>query len=152
MSHDELNRRLRLQLYFEEQDAFFPYASWPGWVQRDILIKHKRTEQRYRVFLFLVYNGLPPHVALEWVAAQDIDIRGNVRMLRKLANIHSTGNLIQGEYDASAVRHFKQLVRNAESGILQRQAKAIFNMHTRRVENPTARMLERRPGFYNNNR
>lgn len=124
MHPDEADRRLRLSLFFEYQDAWFPYKDWPKWVQLTILLKHKKNNDRYRLFLFFTYNGLPPYVALEWITAADLA---------------PSGRLIQGDYDGEAIRHFKQLTRLSEQGILQRQGKNIYNLHTKRVDNKSIR-------------
>lgn len=117
------DRRLRMVIYFDNQDAWYPYRLWPKWVQNDILLQHKKNNQRYRLFLFFTYNGLPPHAAVDWITASDITPSGDL--------------IPDASYDSEAVRHFKQLLHLAESKKLFKDARNIWNMQLGKVDQTT---------------
>lgn len=120
MNYNDNNRRMRLSLFFETQDEFYHYNLWPPWAKATILNAHKTNRDRYRLFLFLTWNGLYPPTAVEWIKAKDIDPKGL---------------LIYENYDKEAHRHFFQLLNQVQTGQLFRQARNIYDMHTMTVEN-----------------
>lgn len=94
---DGKKHREELYQYFRfTQDVFYPINKWPQHMRERILQEHKSNSQRYHLWVFLVWNGLPPHLASQWTLSHHVSIDGK--------------RLIQGDYDAKARRQvFEQL-------------------------------------------
>jgi len=113
------DREARLSNYFNKQDDFWAFREWPPWTQEIALQEHKRYRERYRFFLFLVFNGLNPLTARMWVAMKDC--RGDRH--------------IEGDYDRNAWAHLDSMVRDALSGDLIKKKQArMYDMITGRPE------------------
>jgi len=105
-------RKARLQNYFNKQDEFWAFREWPLWVQEIALQRHKRYRERYRFFLFLVFNGLNPLTARMWVIMKDY--RGY--------------RFVEEEYDNSAWSQIDGMVRDAFNKNLYKNRGKVFDM------------------------
>jgi len=113
----EGQRKARLQNYFNRQDEFWAFREWPLWVQQIALQAHKRFRERYRLFLFFVWNGLNPLTARMWVIIRDYK-----------------GRFIEEEYDRSAWSQLDQMVKDAFNKELYKPETKMFDMITGRPE------------------
>jgi len=62
----------RLADYFENQDSFYKFSTWPGWLQEDMLACPKTFQQRTDCFLHFARNGVYGPTARNWVLACDV--------------------------------------------------------------------------------
>jgi len=99
-------REARLMNYFNKQDDFWAFREWPPWVQQEMIKDHKKGRERYKLFLFFVFNGLSPFTAQMWIIMQDYK-----------------GRFIEGIYDRDGWAHFAQLLRLALNGDLVKNRK-----------------------------
>lgn len=83
--------------------VFYPIRLWPTEMQELWLANHRNNEQRFKLFVFWVMNGMDPRVAGSHILATDTAPNGLYRA--------------EG-YDAAAWRHKDDLVRRARDGIL----------------------------------
>lgn len=51
----------------DNEDAFFPFSSWPRWAKKDMLTLRKDNKQRYGLTRFFTLNGMSPDKAREWI-------------------------------------------------------------------------------------
>jgi len=65
------SRQARLWNYLNGQDVFWPIRSWPNYLQDMALEAHKKRRSRFRLFQFLVFNGLSPGWAATWIQMRD---------------------------------------------------------------------------------
>lgn len=108
-------REVRLWNYFNfYQDIFYPIERWPKYLAEMVLLDHKNNQNRYKLFLFLVYNGLAV-----WDAADFIMIR----------DVSEYGDIIIGEYDASARRQIFQMAAQYYDGSMLNNMKPVMNMY-----------------------
>lgn len=75
--YDPINRgytkeQHRLAEYFENQDSFYKFSTWPAWLQEDMLACPKTFQQRTDTFLHFVRNGVYGPTARNWVLACDV--------------------------------------------------------------------------------
>lgn len=130
------SRRDRLQAYFSSQSQyFFDFHKWPKLWQDMALLEHKGHRERYRLFLFFVFNGLNPKIAKNWVMAADA---GSDVAHDEDLNEYMVEFTIPGKYDASAHRHFDQLVVAAgkptgTQGSLYNTTGQVYSFHQKRV-------------------
>lgn len=102
-------------------DDFYKYQSWPEWVKKDLLLKHKNNRQRYNLMFFLTGNGLNPIVARDWILTQSI---GN------------NGKMI-GEPDPEfgvSKKHLDQMLSQIERGNFFQGKKQIMDMNEGKVK------------------
>jgi len=62
----------RLADYFQNQQTFFPFSTWPGWLQDVALTCPKNFQQRTSMFFHLARNNMYPPTARAWVLACDV--------------------------------------------------------------------------------
>jgi len=62
----------RLADYFEHQDMFYKFSTWPAWLQDDMLACPKTFQQRTDCFLHFVRNGVYGATARNWILACDV--------------------------------------------------------------------------------
>jgi len=111
-------RETRVRNYFTKQDEFWSFPEWPKHFQEMALMKHKRYRERYRLFLFFVYNGLNPLTARMWVVMNDWK-----------------GRFIEEDYDRSAWSQLDSQVTEAFNGdIYKKMQGTMWDMINRRVE------------------
>lgn len=77
VGYDPINKaytreQIRLADYFESQDSFYKFSTWPGWLQDDMLTCPKTFEQRTACFLHFARNGVYGPTARNWVLACDV--------------------------------------------------------------------------------
>lgn len=112
-------REARVANYFNGKYAdWYRLRDWPEYLQEMMLKKHKNNRERFRLYQFLVANGLHPDIARAWVQVEDV----------------KQGYLLQyGAYDESAERQFDQMKRQAADGSLFKTK--YYDMHKKRVVN-----------------
>lgn len=67
----EARRRSRYRYGFDKLDIFYRFDELPLWVREELLLQHKNNRQRFRLFLFLVGNGMPPAFAEMLILSKD---------------------------------------------------------------------------------
>lgn len=74
----ERQRLARVRTFFwrASRELFYSFNKWPRWARMVMTRVHKNNDQRYRLFLFLTYNGLAPSIAAHWIKTMDIDNNG----------------------------------------------------------------------------
>lgn len=72
---------------FTKQDHFWKIRDWPFRMQALAMMKHLKNKGRLNLLYFWLANGLPPHIAEDWL-------------------------LSNGTYDGHAGRHVRWLCRN----------------------------------------
>jgi len=77
VGYDPINKnytreQLRLADYFENQDSFYKFSAWPGWLQEDMLACPKTFQQRTDCFLHFARNGVYGPTARNWVLACNV--------------------------------------------------------------------------------
>lgn len=82
-----------------------------------MLLKHKNSLQRYRLFTFLVGNGLFPPDAVLWIKAKDF----------------VSGALIPDEYDAAAHREFMNFIRRTQNDPVFWRDASYYDLNLKRV-------------------
>lgn len=111
-------RETRLRMFFTQQDEFWRFHEWPKHFQEMALMKHKPYRERYRLFLFFVWNGLNPLTARMWVVMQDWK-----------------GRFIEEEYDRSAWSQLDDQVKKTfTKEIFLTPGLNMFDMVTGKVE------------------
>jgi len=106
------DREARVWNFFNRQDDFWPIREWPLWAQRVALMEHKKHDDRFSLFRFLVFNGLEPQLSLHWVKCKDY-----------------RGRIIEEHYDRSAESSFAHMLRRALNGeLLQQPRPRIYDM------------------------
>jgi len=96
------------QEVLEEGDLFFPLRQWPPIAKEYMLKLHKNRNERYYLMRFLVYNGLSPTVASNWI-------------------------MREGTYDDSAKRDQAGMIQKSKSQDFFRMG-SIFNMRYGRTD------------------
>jgi len=109
---EEGRRKARLMNYFNKQDEFWAFREWPNWVQQIAIQAHKKYRERYRFFLFLVFNGLNPLTARMWVIIRD----------------YRNGHFVEEDYDNSAWSQIDGMVRDAFNKNLYKNRGKVFDM------------------------
>jgi len=105
-------RQARLWNYFNKQDVFYPIRRWPSWVAGIQLSPKKRRNDRYRLFLFYVYNGLPSWLAVEFITL--FDYRQKMFYFNALSKKHE--------------KHLKEMADSFHKGELLLKMSSIMNM------------------------
>jgi len=96
------------------QDVFHPVRLWPPWAQEDIVRKHKNNNQRFKLMLFLLLNGLYPPLAKEWVKTWDV----------------REGKYLQKEkYDDNAERDMDGVLEKFATGKLFGHGYLVYDIH-----------------------
>lgn len=108
-----------LWYYFNTQDIFFSIDKWPLWAQKQMLKPHKSHKDYYELFGFLVYNGLHPEIADDWISAKSTTM--------------DRSRLIYEQYDASYHRSAMENMERARNGTLFGHGRRIFDMIQGRV-------------------
>lgn len=113
------DREARVRNFFTSvQDEFWSFPDWPLWVQDMALMEHKPYRERYRLFLFFVFNGLNPLTARMWVVMKDW-----------------RGRYIEEDYDRSAWSQLDQQVKDAFSGdIYKKRQGTMWDMINRKPQ------------------
>jgi len=62
----------RLADYFEKQQIFYPFSTWPAWLQDVALKCPKNFSERTGMFFHLARNNLFPGTCRQWVLAGDV--------------------------------------------------------------------------------
>jgi len=62
----------RLADYFEKQQSFYPFSTWPAWLQDVALKCPKSFSERTGMFFHLARNNLYPNTCRTWVLAGDV--------------------------------------------------------------------------------
>jgi len=62
----------RLADYFEHQQSFHAFSTWPAWLQDVALTTPKSFQQRTSMFFHLARNNLYPPTARSWVLASNV--------------------------------------------------------------------------------
>lgn len=62
----------RLADYFDKQQIFHPFSSWPAWLQDVALTCPKNFQQRTSMFFHLARNNMYPPTARSWVLACNV--------------------------------------------------------------------------------
>jgi len=53
---------------FKRADEFWPLERWPAFPWRKFFFKpHKKNNERFRLFMFLWLNGMPPDRCVYWI-------------------------------------------------------------------------------------
>lgn len=60
-------QNMRLAEAFYIYENFFPIRTWPEWAKTDFFVPHKNYRQRYRLWVFLWANAMPPQTCTYWV-------------------------------------------------------------------------------------
>lgn len=116
------DRQHLLWNYFQNQDNISSIVNWPPWAQEQILRQHKTNPQRFALFKFLVWNGLHPILATEWIRAETV---------RKY---QGKWDLVMGEYDLNATRDFAMMIFKFQNGELFGKGARIYDLvHKRPV-------------------
>jgi len=102
-------------------DEFYKYQSWPEWVKKDLLLKHKNNRQRYNLMFFLTGNGLNPIVARDWILTNTIGHNGKMIGEQYLL------------YGASK-KHLDQMLTQIERGTFFHGKKQIMDMSEGKVK------------------
>jgi len=96
-------RRLRMTDFYERQDLFFPFSTWPPMYQRMALSNHLSNRDEYLIFNFWISNGLSPDIARVWLQLRDIAQNGGYvytndnscfRHANQMLQYHSQGKWI----------------------------------------------------------
>lgn len=122
----------RLLNFYKKQDEFFPFSAWPAHY-RIMALEYKGNRDRFRLYQFLTFNGLPPAIASKWVLA------GDVRAVRPNQHISHENLVLDGRYDDNARRQVdRQMPKQVEDGTLFSD-KEVFDVAKGRViRGPTA--------------
>ncbi len=107
-------REARLSTWFNQQDDFFAFRTWPSWVRHLAVRAHKRNLERFQLFQFFTGNGLLPEKAAEWVTSADA--------------AGKPLELVPGDYDNDAWRHMAWLVNASLSGTFWKGSALVFDM------------------------
>lgn len=108
----------RLADYFQRQETFYPFNTWPAWLQDVALTCPKNFQQRTSMFFHLVRNNMFAPTARSWVLACDI----------------IDGRLIWSEaYDDSVKMDMARLVKKAIAGEIVDEHAATYAHHLGRV-------------------
>lgn len=108
----------RLADYFEKQQTFYPFSTWPAWLQDVALTCPKSFQQRTSMFFHLVRNNMFAPTARTWVLACNV----------------IDGKLIWSEaYDESVKMDMARLVKKAISGEIVDEHAATYAHHLGRV-------------------
>jgi len=102
-------------------DDFYKYQTWPGWVKKDLLLRHKNNRQRYNLMFFLTGNGLNPIVARDWILTQSIGPNGQM-----IGETHPA-------YGVSK-KHLDQMLTQIERGTFFQGKKQIMDMSEGKVK------------------
>jgi hypothetical protein len=113
-------RQARIWNYLNSGDDFYVINSWPCWLAKLIMQSGKNNLERMKLFRFLVYNGLYPETAKQWVLMDDVD--------------QKTRRIKFYDYDKDAYRQMDQLKALYDSGVLAKYGK-VYDMMTRRPIN-----------------
>lgn len=105
-------REARLSTWWNRQDVFYAFRTWPEWMQRSMVLQHKSNLQRFQTFQFLTGNGLDPETSVDWIIAADA----------------IPGELISGDYDAEAWRQMRYNVQQSLSGAFWKGEALVFDM------------------------
>jgi len=86
---------------------------WPEYLVEMFLKEHKDHRERYRLFLFLTFNGMKPEEATSWVTMAD----------------YRDGQMVMGDYDKAAWSQFFDMMKKArEKTLFTGQRAAIMDM------------------------
>jgi len=108
----------RLADYFEHQQTFYPFSTWPAWLQDVALTCPKNFQQRTSMFFHLVRNNMFAPTARTWVLACNV----------------IDGKLIWSEaYDESVKMDMARLVKKAIAGEIVDEHAATYAHHLGRV-------------------
>jgi len=108
----------RLADYFEKQQDFYPFSTWPAWLQDVALTCPKNFQQRTSMFFHLARNNMFPPTVRTWVLACNV----------------IDGKLIWSEaYDQSVKMDMARLVKKAISGEIVDEHAATYAHHLGRV-------------------
>jgi len=108
----------RLADYFEKQQTFYPFSTWPAWLQDVALTCPKNFQQRTSMFFHLARNNMFPPTARTWVLACNV----------------IEGKLIWSDaYDESVKMDMARLVKKAISGEIVDEHAATYAHHLERV-------------------
>lgn len=79
---------------------FYPLHMWPTWAKIALFEPHKNRDQRRQLFLFLVHNGMAPHIAHQLVLIHDTYDGEAIRSMNDLYNqwLHNPGSITQRIY------------------------------------------------------
>lgn len=114
-------REARLRKFYLEQDDGWSFKYWPLWVQRLILTKHKKYNDRYVLFRFLVYNGFQPDCAIQYIKLKDVKFRNH--------NVE----FVEGFYDNAAEAQFQGMKRQWQQNTLIPDGTKMYSMHEGKV-------------------
>lgn len=109
-------REARVMNYVNSSDKFFRTIEWPLWAQRLLLKEHKKRNERFNLYYFLIANGLYPGTAIVWSTMTDVVNRRAVSM----------------GYDADALRDVKGLLTKTHAGVIPNGRKRVYDMQLRR--------------------
>jgi len=108
----------RLADYFEHQQTFYPFSTWPAWLQDVALTCPKNFQQRTSMFFHLVRNNMFAPTARTWVLACNV----------------IDGKLIWSDvYDESVKMDMARLVKKAIAGEIVDEHAATYAHHLGRV-------------------
>lgn len=108
----------RLADYFEHQQTFYPFSTWPAWLQDVALTCPKSFQQRTSMFFHLVRNNLFAPTARTWVLSCNV----------------IDGKLIWSDaYDESVKMDMARLVKKAIAGEIVDEHAATYAHHLGRV-------------------
>jgi len=108
----------RLADYFEHQQTFYPFSTWPAWLQDVALTCPKNFQQRTSMFFHLVRNNMFAPTARTWVLSCNV----------------IDGKLIWSDaYDESVKMDMARLVKKAISGEIVDEHAATYAHHLGRV-------------------
>jgi len=108
----------RLADYFEKQQVFYPFSTWPAWLQDVALTCPKNFQQRTSMFFHLVRNNMFAPTARTWVLASNV----------------IDGKLIWSDaYDESVKMDMARLVKKAIAGEIVDEHAATYAHHLGRV-------------------
>jgi len=104
----------RLVDYFEHQQTFYPFSTWPAWLQDVALTCPKNFQQRTSMFFHLVRNNMFPPTARTWVLSCNV----------------IDGKLIWSEaYDEAVKLDMARLVKKAIAGEIVDEHAATYAHH-----------------------
>jgi len=115
----------RLADYFEKQQTFYPFSTWPAWLQDVALTCPKSFQQRTSMFFHLVRNNMFAPTARTWVLSGDVidgkliwsdaygeDVKLDMARLVKKA---IAGEIVD-EHSATYAHHLGRVVKGLNPG------------------------------------